>query len=134
MVKYFNCKDGKVMKYESIIRDVCGKNWNGMGKQTRQAAHGIAMTLSFMNGIKPNLTEMSKHLDVEPFELKLPFMRLLQSGIMSDRVDVKNDKTLLGAGYSSTGSKVDIFSNEEATRNAWCQIAAIACGVIYRSF
>ncbi|MFW6173371.1 MAG: hypothetical protein ACOC5T_06465 [Elusimicrobiota bacterium] len=121
-------------EYETVVEKICGENWKGEGRQTRQAAYGIAIMLAYINGVELTLNSMSDHLDIDLSSLRHSFARLQQSGIFIDVVNIKSDKPLLGCGYSDTGVRIDDFSSEEASRNAWCHVAGIASGAINRNF
>ena len=105
------------MKYEETVRKICGDDWRNTPYDERIGGLGVACVVAFLKGIKPNLEEMSRHLNVHPDDLDLPFSRLYRHGAFT-HWNLKKDKALLGAA-----SEVD-------AQIAWCHVAATASGFI----
>ena len=121
------------MQYESIISDICGRDWRQASNLDYQGGLGVAIVLSYIKGIRPTIDEISKHLDIPVDDLYHPFQRLLYGGIFLKEFNARNDPELLGRGISDTVAKADCVTRQELIRNAWCQIAGIASGIVYRN-
>ena len=88
---------------------------------------GVAIVISVIEGITPNLFSLSKHLDIPNYDFNLQnaFERLRINGIFNSQKGVTNDPFLKGNGtdrYTRTAS--------ECEREAWCHIAGVASGFI----
>ena len=121
------------MKYEEIVVDVCGKNWRSVNREEFQGGLGVAIVLSYLKGIRPTIDDISKHLSVPSDDLWEPFQRLLYGGVFLKEFNARMDPELLGNGISSTASAVECITPKDMIRNAWCHVAGIASGLIYRN-
>lgn len=107
------------MRYEDHIRKVCGDNWKSVNNEERQGGYAVAMLISYMRGVKPSLSELSKHLGVNQDELSQPYVRLLKNGAFAkDGWNAKEDPDLLGN-----------TTNEDAYR-VWAHVAAVGSGFL----
>lgn len=122
------------MKYEDFItqRKLLGPEWKS-DNESFEAGIGIAIVCSYLANVKPTVEEMSKHLDVPVAVLSVPFKRLLYSGVFSKKFNARQDVELLGKGINDTNSCLDLISANDVVRNAWCIIAGISAGHIFRS-
>jgi len=121
------------MQYESIISDICGRNWRSASEFDYQGGLGVAIVLSYLKGVKPTIDDMSKHLDIVTDDLYGPFQRLLYGGIFLKEFNARSDPELLGRGISESVAKAECIEDKDLIRNAWCQVAGIASGIIYRN-
>lgn len=122
------------MKYEDFItqRKLLGTEWKS-DNESFESGLGIAIVCSYLANIKPTVEEMAKHLDVPTGVLATPFKRLLYSGIFSKKFNARQDLELLGRGVNPSNSYTDLINSNDIIRNAWCIIAGIAAGHIFRS-
>ena len=122
------------MKYEDFItqRKLLGTEWKS-DNESFESGLGIAIVCSYISGVRPTVEEMSKHLDIPVGVLSEPFKRLLYSGVFSKRFNARQDLELLGKGINPSNSCIETVKPHELIRNAWCIIAGIAAGQIFRS-
>lgn len=122
------------MKYEDFItqRKLLGSEWKS-DNESFEAGIGIAIVCSYLDNVKPTVEDISKHLDIPVGVLSVPFKRLLYSGVFSKKFNARQDLELLGKGINETNSYADCISANDLIRNAWCTIAGIAAGHIFRS-
>jgi hypothetical protein len=123
------------MLYNDIISDICGQNWEESKEDEYFGALGIAIMLSYMNGIKPSVKELSKHLGVKDSLISIPFQKLLSCGVFSKKFNAKADIELLGKGLNKSNSALrELYFSGKASRVAWSHIAGIAAGFIFRNY
>lgn len=130
-------------KLESIVKDVCQlSSWKrpynvslGATKEEkeeirlasiaeRQGAVGVACMLAFLQGCDADPERLSEAIGVPLEEVKEPWYRLFTQGVFTERYGARKDPVLLG----KCNDRNPRLSNEDRTRNAWCQIAGIASG------
>ena len=128
-------------KYEQYICSICNipeiTNVK-LRKNDMESVLGVAMVLSFMEGINPILLDFAKHLNINTEMLIDPFTRLKINGIFSEGYNARQDKSLRGE-IKSISNKINyvrgdgsegeiIVTGDDLTKNAWGIIAGIACG------
>jgi len=116
------------MKYDDIVQTVCGKGWKTASQEEKNGGYGVAMVLAFLSGIKPDLNSFSNHLEVMSSELVTPFSRLANNDVFTSKTS--QDVELLGQGFSDTAERAASWKKDKAYTHAWCQIAAIASGIV----
>jgi hypothetical protein len=105
------------MKYEDTIRRVCGDDWKTVNPDERMGGFGVACVVAYLKGVRPNIEDMARHLNLDVSEIAAPFGRLYRRGAFSSW-NLKKDKAILGE-----------LSDYEA-QIAWCTIAAHAGGFL----
>lgn len=116
-----------VKKYEGILKQICniedlsylyGKEWEG--------CLGVAMVLSYMEGVAPTLQLLGKHLGISSYnpQFTLAFNRLKTNGVFGNRFNVKEDPFLKGEEVEDT----PYVSAKHMSELCWSQIAGIAGG------
>jgi hypothetical protein len=106
------------MRYEDIVRKVCGDDWRTVSHSEREGGYGVACVLAFMRGAKPNIGDLANHLGVAADEIVPAYQRLNRSGAFSNRWNVKRDRAMQG------------HMSDEETQKTWAHIAAVAGGFI----
>lgn len=106
------------MRYEDMVRRVCGEDWRTVNPQEREGGYGVACVLGFIRGAKPTVGEMAGHLGITPDEIIVAMTRLNRNGIFTPRFNARKDPEL-----------AKHLSQQDAQR-AWSQIAAIAGGFL----
>ncbi len=110
------------MKYEDHVRKVCGESWRTIDEQEAQGGYGVACMKAYLQGVKPSLPEISKHLGVTPDEIGGAFIRLLRNGAFNRDSrrqpcwDAKNDHQL--------------NNDREIDYPLWAFVAAVASGFL----
>ena len=118
------------MKYDDIVQTVCGKGWKSVSYEEKEGGYGVAMVLAFLEGVSPDLSSFSNHLGVMSSDLVSPFSRLANNGVFAPKT--AEDTELTGSGFSSTSDYVKKYwTKEKAFTHAWCNIAAVASGIVY---
>lgn len=117
-------------EYEGSSKAICRlSDWKHASKEDREGFIGVACVLAYMNGIKANVYDLSKHLQIPPYEIDVPFKRLLVNGIFSSGHDIKNDEVILGTCKDLKVSDGITFVSEDRMRWAWCWLAGVAAGL-----
>ena len=99
---------------ESLIVRICGDRWRDL-EQDIDGAWGIAIVRSVLDGLSPNIYDISAHLGVDHDCLRPAFTRLNLNGMfLRDRIF--NDRKALN----------------DNDAHAWCQYAGIASGATGR--
>lgn len=97
---------------ENLVRQICGAQWRNLPEQERDAAWGVAIVKSVLDGVDPDLHELSSHLGVEKDLLIPAFRRLSLNGVfLTDRI--RRDTPL-----------------RRGDQLAWCYYAGYACGAV----
>lgn len=100
-------------RYEHLIKKICGAQWKSLPDNERDAAWGIAIVKSVLDGIEPNLQDISNYLGVDRDTLLRPFKNLNMNGVfLHDRIQ-KDSKAL---------------KSEDSL--AWCYYGGYASGAI----
>lgn len=105
------------LTYESIIKKMCGSQWKSLPTHEQDAAWGMIIVSCVLDGVKPILPVIAKHLKVPKYLLFNAFKRMSMNGIFlgnkieQDRVALNNwDEIAWGyyGGYASgaTGNVV----------------------------
>lgn len=110
--------------YAQIVSDVCTDRWSysDTPADERDGGFGVAMTLAYLNGTRPNLTDFASALRVPSYALEMAFKRLQMNGVFAPDSPILNDDTL--KGVSNRRSRNDRM----AYHRAWCHIAGLASG------
>jgi hypothetical protein len=98
------------ISYENLVREVCGNSWRSLPDDERQAAWGVAIVKSVLDGVKADLQDISTHLGVEKTHLQDAFHKLNMNGAFSDNRIYEDDG----------------LENNDIT--AWGYYAGYACG------
>lgn len=107
------------MRYEDMVRRVCGEDWKTVNPQEKAGGIGVACVLAFIRGnVKPSIQDFSNFLGVEDSEIVFPYTRLSRVGVFSQRFNAKKDPLL-----------TNNFGSDESQR-AWGHIAGISSGYI----
>lgn len=122
------------MKYNDIVRTICGARWREGCDEDQDGAIGVALMLAYLKGSSPRLKDLAEWLNIKEKNIQVPYDRLLQSGLFSNGFNARNDLELLGQSIREEVDSLDSWREEQAIRNAWCHIAAIAAGVINRKY
>ncbi len=110
---------GKAMKYEDIVQLVCGDDWYRINHDERDGGVGVACVVAFIRGVRPNVQDLSSHLQLAPDDIIAPFNRLQRNGVFSAAFNAKRDEALNDRN----------LEDDEALR-AWSHIAAVAGGFL----
>lgn len=122
------------MKYNDIVQTICGAKWYDGNKEEKEGALGVALMLAYLKGSSPCLKDLAKWLNVKEEILQNSYNRLLESGLFGKDFNARNDLELLGQSKRKESVSVEEWKDQQAIQNAWCHIAAIAAGIIYRKF
>jgi len=115
-----------IKKYEEIIKDICNvENIYKSSKEEKDGALGVAMVLSYIDGVSPSVKNMAHHLNLSPFLLEDAFNNLRVNGVFSSSFNVINDPVFKGQQRFQT----EWVSRSHATELAWCHIAGLAAGI-----
>jgi len=110
----------------TFVETICGENWNTVSEEDKNAGLGVACMQAYINGVKPIIDELSSFLNVNKEEIRLPFQRLLQSGVFSKAYNARGDKWLnLNLGKTNNISEI---------RCAWSYIAGISGAFVTRNY
>lgn len=83
--------------YEEFITKICGEEWRSFSKEEVDGAIGVAIVKSVLDGIAPELNELSSHLGVPKYQLRAAYYALSMNGVfLRDRIH--NDKKALESG------------------------------------
>ena len=118
-----------IYQYEDVIKDICNVhtiNEEDNDEATMHSIYGVAIALSYVNGIDNDLSRISRHLNVDYTKLRVPFERLNMNGAFSNRFNLCNDATFRGRDTNNTS----FISGAHRTKIAWCHIAGLASGFV----
>lgn len=87
---------------------------------------GVAMVLSYIEGVEPTLYTLSNHLDIDIRYLKNAYGRLKMNGIFNDAFSARSDKVLQGENKISS---LDYMNDKHYTEVSWGIIAGVASGL-----
>ena len=96
---------------ERLVRDICGSQWRNLPKQEIDAAWGVAIVHSVLNGVRPVIYELARHLGVDSDTIADAYFGLNSNGVFK-RGWLEKDRESLESG--------DIV--------AWCYYGGYACG------
>lgn len=119
-------------RYDKIIEKICGEYWKE-SRTGRDAGHGVACMLAFLNGVSVTLEGMEKHLNVDRKDIKDPFERLLRCGCFSSKFNAFEDDALNFKGFREGIVTYEKWAEDQSVINAWCHIAGISDGNIDRN-
>jgi hypothetical protein len=106
------------MKYEEVVRRICGDTWKTESKEERDGGYGVACVLAFMRGVRPSLADLSSHLQVTTEEIAPAHLRLTRNGVFTSRFNAKRDSSL------------QMNLSQDESQRAWAHIAALSGGFI----
>jgi len=114
-------------EYERIVRLVCGDDWCMQSKSPdeKDGGFGVAITLAFVKGTSPRLSDLSRELDVPHYILEMAYRRLQVNGLLSSRSWTLKDPYLTGRTVSSGEDQRRAMLN-------WCHVAAMSSGFLGR--
>ena len=101
------------LPYEKLIEKVFGIQWRTLPEADINGALGVAIVKSVLDGLPPELGEISSHLGVNKETLREPYKNLNMNGIFR-RNRIQEDALAL--------NNEDLF--------AWSYYAAYAAGII----
>jgi hypothetical protein len=81
------------LKCEPLIRKLYGSQWRNLDERERDGAIGIAIVKSVMDGVKPDIQDISRYLGVNREYITNPFKRLFMNGVFL-RDKISKDKGL----------------------------------------
>jgi len=84
------------LPYESLIKSVCGSQWRGFPEEERNGALGVAIVKSVLDGLRPELGEISSHLGVDRETLRGAYKNLSMNGTFRHDQIRKDAKALNG--------------------------------------
>ena len=114
-------------KYESLLKIICNtETLEFLNKSEWEGCLGGACVMAVMEGARPTLTEIARHLDISVSDesLGIAFDRLRVNGVFGAKYDVKNDKALKGRA-----KETKMRTSSEIHMGAWCNIVGIAGGM-----
>ena len=82
---------------ERRIRKTCGSQWRTLPKPEIDAAWGVAIVQSILDGIQPDIRELSRHLGVDGDKVADAYRRLSLNGVLK-RGLVEDDRPALESG------------------------------------
>ena len=110
------------MRYEDVVKTICGDNWRSLDKEEREGGYGVACLLAYMRGAEATVDKIASHLGVGVGEIQAAYSRLVQCGLFSKEFDARGDKWLRGEG------------NKRQNMCAWGYISGISSGIVSRCF
>lgn len=110
--------------YEDLVREICGDNWRTSSRSNCNAAWGVSIVKSVIDGVVPKIADLADHLGVDKKTIKEAFTLLSLNGVFlrgrleNDMENLKrNDKIAWGyyAGMASgaTGPFLPKFDPSE---------------------
>jgi len=69
------------LPYESLVRKICGSQWRNLPDNERNGALGVAIVKSVLDGLRPELGEISSHLGVDKEVLRGAYKHLSMNGV-----------------------------------------------------
>jgi len=78
---------------EPLIRKLYGSQWRNLEERERDGAIGIAIVKSVMDGVNPDIHDISRYLGISREYINNPFKRLFMNGAFL-RNKIKEDKDL----------------------------------------
>jgi hypothetical protein len=104
-----------------------GVDLDNMYQEDKDAVYGMGCMMAYLNGVRPTLDEFSDFLEVPKDKIRVPFQRLLQSGIFSKSYNARGDTWLNLNSPKRT-------MNEDEIHCAWGYIAGISSDTIIRNY
>ncbi len=80
--------------YEHLVKEICGSQWRSLPPLEISAAWGVAIVASVLDGVKPELDEISSHLGISSRLLFPAFSNLKAQGIFKDEKIFADKKEL----------------------------------------
>lgn len=120
------------MKYEEVANNICGYPWK---ISDFEGGLGIAIMISFLEGVPPFAVDMAKHIEIDEKTLIPILDRMMKTGLFSKGFNAKNDQELLGNNYNVPKKNIlKGWTRISAYRSSWCWIAGIASDKTNRNF
>lgn len=101
------------MPYESLVRSIYGAQWRGLPEEDQDGALGVAIVKSVLDGLPPDLNEVSSHLGIDRELLRRPYKNLSMNGVF------RNDKI-----------HQDTQALNENDPHVWGYYAGYAAGIV----
>ncbi len=100
---------------ERLVRKICGPAWRSLPRTEIDAAWGVAIVKSILDGVQPEVGRLSGHLGVSGDHLIDAYRRLGVNGIFKTGWLESDRKTL-----------------ESGDLTAWCYYGGYAAGAVIR--
>jgi hypothetical protein len=110
---------------EQFVAKIC-REWKDTD-QDKVGGYGVACMQAYINGVKPTVPDLAKFLEVKEDEIRLPFQRLLQSGMFSKAFNARGDKALNLKLKNKENDSSKILC-------AWGYVAGIAANLVVRNY
>lgn len=90
--------------YEKLLRNMCGDDWRHLSPPEIDAAWGMAIVQSVLDGVKPDVSEISLHLGIEERLLydayqRLVLNRVFKKGVLDSDRKLLEDGDVIAWGY-----------------------------------
>jgi hypothetical protein len=103
-----------------------GIDWKELSQDDYNASMGVACMYAYLIGIKPTIGDLSEYIEVSKDNIRVPFQRLLQSGVFSKAYNARND-VWLNLLHRKAHDGVRALC-------AWGYIAGVASDAITRNY
>ena len=92
------------LPYERLVRKICGSQWRNLSKPEIDAAWGVAIVKSVLEGVRPEIGEIAGHLGVDIDDIIDAYRRLNLNGLFKSTYlnrdyDCLRNDDLLAWGY-----------------------------------
>lgn len=93
------------LPYERLVAAICGEKWRNLDGRDLDAAWGIAIVKSVLDGVAPEIGEIAAHLGVDRNDLYDAWRRLNLNGAIArrnldrDRADLQRGDRLAWSYY-----------------------------------
>lgn len=85
------------LPYERLIRKLCGSQWRNLPKPEVDAAWGVAIVKSVLDGVRPEVGELANHLGTSGDNIIDAYRRLNINGIFKGST-IESDRSCLERG------------------------------------
>jgi hypothetical protein len=85
------------LPYENLVAGVCGEKWRTLENNEIDAAWGVAVVRSILDGIDNEPREIANHLGVDTGDIYDAWRRLMMNGALVTR-NLNRDRRALNAG------------------------------------
>lgn len=96
---------------ERLVRKICGSQWRNLSKPEIDAAWGVAIVSSVLDGVRAQVGELARHLGVDGDQIIEAYHRLNTNGIFKSET-LERDRKIL----------------ESQDLLAWCYYGGFAAG------
>lgn len=80
--------------YERLVRKICGSQWRNLPKPEIDAAWGVAIVKSVLDGVEPEINALANHLKLDGGQIVDAYRRLNLNGVFKGQV-IENDRRCL---------------------------------------